>query len=203
MITISILRSNKDVRNGWRRDRNTVHGSSWNSGIGLPRTGDRERIDEKIFDKDKRQVVSPGQAVVAMILNGLGFTNRRLYLTSQFFEGKPVERLLGANIQASDLTDYTLGHTLDEISRYGASQLFAETAFAIAIENNLFGNLNHLDTTRISVEGEYDIEDKLSKIEITHGYSKDHRPDLKQMVLSLVVNGPSEIPIMDGSLKWK
>lgn len=153
------------------------------------------RIDKKISDNDKRQVVSPGQAVVAMILNGLGFTNRRLYLTQQFFEGKPVERLLDAPIKSSDLTDYTLGHTLDEIARYGTSKLFGEVAFGIALENNLLGDVNHLDTTSISVDGEYDVEDKLSKIEITYGYSKDQRPDLKQMVLSLVVNGASDIPI--------
>lgn len=154
-----------------------------------------QRIDEKISDNDKRQVVSPGQAVVAMILNGLGFTNRRLYLTTQFFEGKPVERLLDANIHARDLTDYTLGHALDEIARFGASRLFAIVAFGIAVENNLLGHVNHLDTTSISVEGEYDGEDTLSKIEITRGYSKDHRPDLKQAVLSLVANGPSDIPL--------
>lgn len=65
----------------------------------------------------------------------------------------------------------------------------------IGVENNLLGNLNHLDTTSISVEGEYEVEDQLSKIEITRGYSKDHRPDLKQVVLSLVVNGPSDIPL--------
>jgi transposase len=157
--------------------------------------GIAQRIDEKLSDHDKRQVVSPGQAVVAMILNGLGFTNRRLYLTQQFFEGKPVERLLDAKIQASDLTDYTLGHALDEIARYGTSKLFGEVAFGIAVEHNLLGTVNHLDTTSISVEGEYAVKDKISKIEITHGYSKDHRPDLKQMVLSLVVNGASDIPL--------
>jgi transposase len=154
-----------------------------------------KRIDDKLFDHDQRRVISPGQAVVAMILNGLGFTNRRLYLTQQFFEGKPVERLLGANIQASDLTDHTLGQALDEIASYGTSKLFGEVAFGIAIENNLLGNVNHLDTTSVSVEGEYDVEDNLSKIEIRHGYSKDHRPDLKQIVLSLVVNGAGDIPL--------
>jgi transposase len=154
-----------------------------------------ERVDKKIYDNDKRQIVSPGQAVVAMILNGLGFTNRRLYLTHQFFEGKPIERLLDANIAAGDLTDYTLGHALDEISRYGSSKLFGEVAFGIAVEENLLGTLNHLDTTSISVDGEYDVEDALSKIEIKHGHSKDHRPDLKQVVLSLVVNGESNIPL--------
>lgn len=40
--------------------------------------GIAEKIDALISNQDKRRVVSPGQAVVAMILNGLGFTNRRL-----------------------------------------------------------------------------------------------------------------------------
>ena len=44
-----------------------------------------ERIDARLVAEPGR-VVSAGQAVVAMILNGLGFTNRRLYLTHQFFE---------------------------------------------------------------------------------------------------------------------
>ena len=46
-----------------------------------------ERIDTRIKSAPDR-IVSVGQAVVAMILNGLGFTNRRLYLTHQFFETK-------------------------------------------------------------------------------------------------------------------
>ena len=38
---------------------------------------------------------------VAMILNGLGFSNRRLYLVPQFFASKSVEYLLGPGIQAA------------------------------------------------------------------------------------------------------
>ncbi len=38
-----------------------------------------------------RQQVSVGTATVAMILNGLGFSNRQLYLVPQFFANKPVE----------------------------------------------------------------------------------------------------------------
>lgn len=80
-----------------------------------------ERIDACLGVHDK-PIVSPCQSVVAMILNGLGFTNRRLYLTPQFFESKPVERLLDEAIQVKDLNDHSL---------------------------------NHLDTTSISVSGEY------------------------------------------------
>jgi len=153
-----------------------------------------KRIDERL-EVDPQRKVSPGQAVVAMILNGLGFTNRRLYLTHQFFASKPVERLLGSDIGAEDLTDYTLGHALDNISAYGASKLFAEVAFETAIDNDLLGLTNHLDSTSFSLQGSYEIDDDPQIIEITHGYSKDHRPDLKQVVLSLVVNGPSSMPL--------
>lgn len=153
-----------------------------------------ERIDSRLGVESGR-VVSAGQAVVAMILNGLGFTNRRLYLTHQFFETKPVSRLLDADIEAKDLTDYTLGHALDEIWSYGSSQLFGEVAFDVALDNELLGHLTHIDTTSLSVEGKYDVPAKDNVIHIRHGYSKDKRADLKQAVLSLVVNGPSNIPI--------
>jgi transposase len=110
-----------------------------------------------------------------------------------------VERLLDANLKAEDLNDRTLGHALDEIHDHGASALFGAVAFGAALENNLLGNLNHLDTTSISVTGEYansrSSEDEDAVIHLTHGHSKDHRPDLKQAVLSLVVNGPAGMPI--------
>lgn len=144
---------------------------------------------------DPQRKISPGQAVVAMILNGLGFTNKRLYLTHQFFANKPVERLLGAPISAEDLTDYTLGHTLDDIFNYGASKLFGEVAFDVALTNDLLGELSHIDTTSLSVHGQYDSQVEPGVIELKHGFSKDHRQDLKQAVLSLIVNGPSNLPL--------
>lgn len=153
-----------------------------------------QRIDDRLPCHTQRKV-SPGRAVVAMILNGLGFTNRRLYLTHQFFESKAIERLLGSDLDAKDITDYTLGHALDDIAEYGSSKLFAEVAFGVAIDNKLLEDKNHLDTTSILVHGDYELGDDPQTIEVAHGFSKDHRPDLKQIILSLVVNGPSSIPI--------
>ena len=57
--------------------------------------------------------VSAGTATVAMIPNGLGFSNRRLYLVSQYFGTKPVEHLLGPWITAEQLHDGCLGRTRD------------------------------------------------------------------------------------------
>ena len=32
-------------------------------------------------------------------------------------------------------------------------------------------------------------------IEITHGYSRDHRPDLKQFTLDLITSGDGDVPL--------
>lgn len=71
-----------------------------------------------------QQQVSVGTATVAMILNGLGFSNRRLYLVSRFFADKPVEHLLGPGIVAEDLNDDCLGRTLDWLYDHDPTTLF-------------------------------------------------------------------------------
>jgi transposase len=76
-----------------------------------------------------RQRVSVGTATLAMVLNGLGFTNRRLYLLPRFFENKPIERLLGReDIKAEDLNDDRLGRTLDWLYDHDVRRLFAGIA---------------------------------------------------------------------------
>src|SRR5262245_1760844 len=60
-----------------------------------------------------QQQVGVGTATVAMILNGLGFSNRRLYLVSQFFATKPVDHLLGPGITAEHWSDDCPGRALD------------------------------------------------------------------------------------------
>lgn len=154
-----------------------------------------EKIDARIGNKDPRRIVSTGMAAIAMILNGLGFTNRRLYLTPQFFESKPVAQLFGKDVSAKQFDDNALGKALDEIAEYGSSQMFGEIAFEIALENNLLGELAHLDSTSMSVEGKYDNCTEENVVKLTYGHSKDHRSDLKQVVMSLVVTGKGAMPI--------
>ncbi len=156
-----------------------------------------QRID-KYLGSPSRRIISYGTSCVAMILNGLGFTNRRLYLTPQFFESKPLEALLGAGVEAKHLNDDALGDALDAIAAYGPSQLFAQVAFEIALEHNLLEERVHVDTTSFSLQGKYasdEQEGEPAVITVTHGYSKDHRPDLKQVVLSLAVAGGSGVPL--------
>ena len=89
---------------------------------------------------ENRRSVSVGTAVVAMILNGLGFSNRQLYLVPQYFENKPVEHLLGKGITADMLNDDCLGRTLDWLYEHDVTLLFAGTALVVTFCNGiLFG----------------------------------------------------------------
>ena len=155
-----------------------------------------QKVDARLpLSRQKGGVVTMGERVLAMMLNGLGFLNDRLYMVSSFFETKPVSRLIAPHVKAEHLNDDALGRCLDAIHGYGSTKLFSEIAFEIALEKGLLGKNAHLDTTSISVIGEYDVEEEDGVPKITYGHSKDHRPDLKQVVLSLTTTGKARFPI--------
>jgi transposase len=106
-------------------------------------------------DPTSRQRVSVGTATVAMVLNGLGVSNRQLYLVPQFFADKPVEHLLGPGITAADLNDDCLGRTLDWLYAHDVTTLFAGLALRA---RRVFGvplTRLHADTTSFAVSGTY------------------------------------------------
>jgi transposase len=160
-----------------------------------------ERIDARLPNTDPRIIVSIGTAVSAMIINGLGFINNRLYMVSKFFENKPIDRFLGEGITSKNLTDDILGKALDSLSDYGTTKLFNEIVFDILQENNLFGKSSRLDSTSINVSGDYYQSD--TDLDITYGYSKDGHSDMKQFMINLATTGPGDIPfwyeIKDGN----
>src|SRR2546422_1145413 len=137
-------------------------------------------------ESGSRQQVSVGPATVAMILNGLGFSNRQLYLVSQFFANKPVEHLLGPGISAEMLNDDCLGRTLDWLYAHDLTKLFAGIASRARRIFGIKAEQVHVDTTTFSVSGKYTREmvetpgTEAAVIAITYGYSRDHREDLKQ-----------------------
>ena len=63
----------------------------------------------RIAGVDPRQKVTCGEAVVAMILNALGFVDRPLYLFPEFMVTKPVEILIREGLKAEDFNDDILG----------------------------------------------------------------------------------------------
>ena len=154
-----------------------------------------EMLDARLVP-DEQEVITPGEAVAGMILNGLGFTHRPLALTPQFFANKPLDLLFHDGVEAEMFNRFKLGRTLDEVQAYGCDLLFSELALVVCTREHINQRFNHLDTTSFSLSGDYGPESDAQAITITHGYAKDHRPDLKQAVLELMVSQDGGVPFV-------
>ena len=157
-----------------------------------------EQINQRL-GIDSRKKVSTGVVVKAMLLNGLGFVSAPLYLFEQFFQGKATEQLLGFGIKPEYLNDDRLGDVLDELYDAGLSEVFLEISLQAARRFGVKQEIAHLDSTSFHLDGKYKVTAQNSEpevIEITYGYSRDHRADLKQFVMNLICVGDGDIPVM-------
>src|SRR6478672_11121849 len=149
--------------------------------------GIAEVIDQATQQDPEMRMVTAGHAVKAMVLNGLGFINQQLYLVPHFFQNKPISRLIAPGMQASHLNDDTLGRALDTLYETGLTELYSLIAATAARRLGLTPTFTHLDTTSFHVDGRYNSAEApdAQVVPITHGYSRDHRPDLNQGILPL------------------
>jgi len=160
------------------------------------------RIDEQIAQDFEERNISVGQAVKALVLTGLGFVQQRLYLTAQFFEKMPTDRLIGEEVRPGHLNDDVLGRALDDLYDYGVTELFRDLAAHSAQKLGLTSRFAHLDATSFSFEGEYDSDEGSNEpaedgiIRIQQGYSRDNRPDLNQVVLDMIVERKAGLPVL-------
>ena len=153
-----------------------------------------EMIDARITPHE-RELITTGEAVKGMILNGLGFSNRPLSLTPQFFENTPLTLLFRGGVKAEHFNRFKLGNSLDDIHSYGCDLLFSEIALAVCQQEQVETRFRSLDTTNFSLHGEYLPDTDIQAVEITYGHSKAHRPDLKQVTLELMSSQDGGIPL--------
>ena len=175
-------------------------------------------IDKELPTKSEYKIVSHSMAVAAMIINGLGYANKQLYLTPRFFEKKALKQLFELDsIEANHFNKETLGRTLDKLFEYGVSELYEKIAKKALEVLNLTPSTIHLDSTSFHLDGNYPNqkiksskkdnsiikdeilpnckEDEPTPVFLTPGYSRDHHPNLNQVVLNLIVEHKAAIPV--------
>jgi transposase len=155
-------------------------------------------LDQATQQNPEMRNLTVGEAVKAMVLNGLGFINQALYLVPRFFQHKPTSRLISPRVVPAQLNDDALGRTLDTLYDYGVTELYSLIAATAAERLGLAPRFTHLDSTSFHVDGRYnsDGEPEAQVIHITRGYSRDHRPDLNQVMLELMVEHQAGIPVL-------
>jgi transposase len=153
-----------------------------------------EQINQAVAPSQRK--VSCGAAVQAMVLNALGFTSRAMYLMPQYLHNKPVDLLIAPGLTANDFNDDTLGRSLDHLYETGVTEVFAKVAAHALEVYGIEHHFYHLDSSSFHLHGQYSAQEPDSQaIEITYGYSKDHRPDLKQVVVTLITGQRSKLPV--------
>jgi transposase len=155
-------------------------------------------LDHATQQNPEMRDLTVGEAVKAMVLNGLGFINQALYLVPRFFHNKPTYRLISPRVAPDQLNDDALGRALDTLYAYGVTELYCLLAATAAAHLGLTPRFAHLDSTSFHVDGRYNSDEEPGEqvVHITRGYSRDHRPDLNQVMLELIVEHQAGIPLL-------
>ncbi|WDM02833.1 IS1634 family transposase [Alicyclobacillus cycloheptanicus] len=148
-----------------------------------------EMIDKQA-DRDGDRL-SVGTRLKALLIN-IGTDRKALYKVQEFYEKRDVEVLLGAGVSATDLNDDALGRALDILYDMGLDALYPKLALKTVNQLKVMDHFDdllpvHSDTTSVSLYGEYAQQDDAPEssednFAVARGYSKDHRPDLKQII---------------------
>ncbi|MDR1481909.1 MAG: IS1634 family transposase [Synergistaceae bacterium] len=151
--------------------------------------GIRETVDQFTGWSPNDRSTSPGilaESLVAAIICGC----RPLYKVEHFWEGKAIEIFYKEDgITSRQLHDDAYARMLDKLASVDCRRMFETVCLTMLQHHSLDIVLTHSDTTSVSVEGIYELEEGTSAedFKITHGHSKDHRPDLKQIKVGLSV----------------
>src|SRR5262245_10791888 len=128
--------------------------------------------------------VDAGTFVLGLVLDTLS-GRRLLYRFEDVCAPQDTALLLGKTLPPQAFTDDTVGRVLDRLCDFGTMRLFTDCAVRAVTRFDLERRYVHFDTTSRSVWGDYQCaETQDLPFQVTYGYSKDKRPDLKQFILS-------------------
>ena len=100
----------------------------------------------------------------------------------------------------SMINDNRMGRSLDALFSADRELILTEIAVSAMKEFRIGNDRFHNDTTTITFSGEYEEADSYAirgtkTPKITKGHNKDHRPELKQILMSLTVSSDGSVPV--------
>jgi transposase len=155
-------------------------------------------IDQATQQHPEMRDLTVGEAVNAMVLNGLGFIHPALYLVPRFFQKKPTYRLISPRMAPVQLNDDALGRALETLYAYGVTELYSRMAATAAERLGLAPRCAHLERTSFHGDGRYHsaAEPEEQVVHMPRGYSRDHRPDFNHVMLERIVEHQAGIPLL-------
>lgn len=172
----------------------------------LRRTGALDVIDHAVRE-DRRSKVSTSECV-AVIMCGVFLGHHDLWRMADRLGPYDMATLMrDPGFVLSEFTEERLARALDTLFDIGLERLMSGIALQAIEQFRLGTDFLHFDTTSLSFYGAYESEDFGATTEgsgqppvVTFGYSKDHRPDLKQVLFGSLVTRDGGVPLYGKAL---
>ena len=165
----------------------------------LGRIGLDELLERYIPPADRRCRIAPSRAL-GLLLRNILLGRSPVYALEQW--AAPFDpALLGvASSQIPLLNDDRIGRSLDRLFSADRASLLTEIVVRAVREFGIDLTQIHNDSTTITFSGEYagargQARRGRPTLHITHGFNKDHRPDLKQLLWILTVSADGAVPV--------
>jgi transposase len=165
----------------------------------LDRLGLPGLLGAALGEVDGRTKLAPA-AAIRLVITNLVLGREPLYALGEW-AARYDPALLGlSDGEVGAVNDDRVGRALDALFDADRASLLTAVMLAAISEFGIDTARLHNDSTSISVHGAYRDADGSQRAGkptpvITHGHSKDHRPDLEQLVWILTVSADGAVPI--------
>lgn len=156
-------------------------------------------LERYLAPLDARVALAPAR-VIGVLVRNLCVCHEPLYRLGEW--AAPFDpALLGlASDEVGALNDDRSGRALERLFDCDRGSLLTELMLGVIDEFRIDCSQFHNDSTSITLHGAYrgaDGHERGDKatVAITHGHSKDHRPDLKQLIWILTVAADGMVPL--------
>ena len=161
-------------------------------------------INRSVTWDRQRSKVSPGQLAKSIVLSTFHGGRAPLLGIERQLAAMDVEYLFGNGHTAADFSDDSLARMLDKVALANPETIFSTLSLSCLTQFQIPIRRLHADTTSISLQGDYSAceEEGYKGLSICRGYSKDNRPDCKQVIVGKVVSEqgiPVSSMVLDGN----
>jgi len=138
------------------------------------------------------------RAVSVMVMNAI-LCREPLYGVPQWLARHALEPFGVDAVDIELFNDDRIGRALDRVYETDPASLLTAVAAKAVQEFDLSLDQIHNDTTTVTFSGAYEGQKDKAALKraplITFGHNKDHRPDLKQLLVSLTITADGAVPI--------
>jgi transposase len=157
-------------------------------------------LQEHLPQDDRRMEISTTTGLLVLLRNVL-LSREPMYAVAEWAERYAPDLLGLSHGQLNHLNDDRLGRCLDRLFDTTGPDLLLHVVRHVVREFDVSLDELHNDSTTLSFFGAYKGAEQESHlrsrptIALTHGHSKDHRPDLKQLLYILTISEDGGVPV--------